>query len=282
VTNEKIDVGRIHESLTPPPLFERGAPMWHDPYIATQMLAFHLDDSHDIASRRPALIDGIVGWLTERLDLRAGMRLLDLGCGPGLYTRRFAGQGLQTVGVDYSQNSIDYARSQDPATAYHCLDYREMDFFNIGSFDVVTMIYGDLCVLSDEERDALLGKVRRMLRPGGHFVCDVTQPRAHHYLDGYNRWSVALGGGFWRPGPHLVLEQGFTYPDDISLQQYIVIELDGTQTIYRNWFHDYTPETIRAVFAAAGFEKIALYADLMGSPLTDESAWCGVVAGSSR
>jgi hypothetical protein len=242
VTNDRFDVGRIHDSLTPPPLFERGAPMWHDPYIATQMLAFHLDDSHDIASRRPALIDGIVGWLIERLDLRAGMRLLDLGCGPGLYTRRFAGQGLQTVGVDYSQNSIDYARSQDPATEYHCL-------------------------------------VRRMLRPGGHFVCDVTQPRAHEYLDGYNQWSVALGGGFWRPGPHLVLEQGFTYPDDIFLQQYTVIELDGAQTIYRNWYHDYTPETIRAALAAAGFEGIALYADLMGSPLMDESEWCGVVAG---
>ena len=81
-----LDIQQIHQSLTPPPLFERGEPMWHDPYIAKQMLTYHLNESHDIASRRPEAIDSIVAWITQRLGLQAGMSLLDLGCGPGLYT----------------------------------------------------------------------------------------------------------------------------------------------------------------------------------------------------
>lgn len=274
---EGFDLAAIQGYRAAPPVFERGAPMWNDPYIATKMLGYHLDESHDIASRRPALIDGIVAWLMERLTLQAGMQLLDLGCGPGLYTRRFAAKGLDVTGVDYSQNSIDHARSQDASTTYVCLDYREMDFPD-DSFDVAMMIYGDLCVLSDAERDDLLAKVRRMLKPGGYFAFDLTQPSAHASLEGHRAWSVSAGDGFWRPEPYLVLEQGFTYPDDVYLQQYVVIGADGTPTVYRNWFHDYTGETIGAVLAAQGFGEYVVYADLMGNPYGGESDWCAVVA----
>jgi 2-polyprenyl-3-methyl-5-hydroxy-6-metoxy-1,4-benzoquinol methylase len=102
LTIKPFNLQQTHQSQTPPPLFERGAPMWNDPYIATQMLEYHLDDSHDIASRRPEIIDQTVMWISDKLNLQAGMHLLDLGCGPGLYTRRFAEAGLKTTGVDYS------------------------------------------------------------------------------------------------------------------------------------------------------------------------------------
>lgn len=279
MTTNTFNLQQIHQS--PPPLFERGAPMWHDPYIATQMLKFHLNESHDIASRRPELIDQIIAWLINRLNLQSGMTLLDLGCGPGLYTQRFAEAGLQTTGVDYSQNSIDYAKDNDSETTYLCQNYIDIDFPD-DSFDIVMMIYGDLCVLSNEERDNLLSKIHQMLKPDGYFVFDVTQPKVHQYLENYNHWSVAPDGGFWKPDPYLILEQGFSYPDDIKLHQYIVIEPNGTQTLYRNWFQDYTTTTIFPIVSAQQFKIIDIYADLIGTPYSDDSDWCGVIAQKSK
>lgn len=251
--------------------------MWNDPYIAEQMLKFHLNESHDIASRRPDVIDNIVNWIASKLNLQAGMSLLDLGCGPGLYTKRFSQFGLDVTGVDYSQNSIDYATQHDDTSRYICQDYLTVEFSD-NVFDLVTMIYGDFCVLSYEERDALLVKIHYMLKPDGCFIFDVTQPSHHLHLENYKNWTVMPDGGFWKPTAYIQLENGFMYPDDITVHQYLVIELDNTCTMYRNWYHDYTPTTLTPALEILGYRNVEYYGDLIGSQYDEKSSWCGVLA----
>ena len=108
-------------------------PMWTDPYISRQMLLAHLDPDVEAASRHPDTITRSVSWITEVLGLEPGDALLDLGCGPGLYCRRFAERGLEVTGVDFSESSIRHAREHDNATHYQCCDYRMLEF--AGCFD---------------------------------------------------------------------------------------------------------------------------------------------------
>jgi len=272
-----LDLKYLASFKNPPPLFERGTPMWDDEYISIQMLTFHLNENNDIASHRPETINSVVDWITNKINLQADMHILDLGCGPGLYTRRFSENGLHVTGIDYSRHSIDYAKYCDSQTTYICQNYLDSEFEE-NTFDVVMMIYGDFCVLSNEERDNLLAKIHQTLKNNGCFIFDVTQPQHHQYLENYNQWSVVPDGGFWTPEPHLVLEQGFVYHDDISLQQYIVMHHDGTQTIFRNWYHDYIPKTLSPILNQAGFPNIDFYSDLMGTPYAHNSDWCGIVA----
>jgi len=75
-----------------------------------------------------------------------------------------------------------------------------------------------------------------------------------------------------------VLEQGFSYADDIYLDQYIVIEQDGKMTVYRNWFQDFTAQRIRDELEAAGFSVVGLWSDLRGTPLRENSEWIGAIA----
>ncbi|MHB0857085.1 MAG: SAM-dependent methyltransferase [Anaerolineae bacterium] len=264
-----------------PLLWERGTlPFWDDPYISRQMLAAHLDPGSDAASRRPETIDRSVAWIVDRLGLRGGDAVLDLGCGPGLYAARLAERGGRVTGVDYSRSSINYARAY---AHEHELDitYRYQDYLNLtdsAQYDAALLIYGDFCPLAPEERTQLLQHVRRALKPGGRFVLDVSTPacRARHGLR--NGWYVATDG-FWRPGPHLVLEQGFAYTDQaIYLDQYIVIEANGRLAVYRNWFQDYTPETIVSELTQGGFAVESLWGDLAGMPYQEGSEWIGVVA----
>jgi SAM-dependent methyltransferase len=275
-----IDLSRICQLQEKPQPFEPGEPLfWTDPHIARQMLTSHLDPTVDGASRQLETIDRSTYWIATSVGLHPGDYILDLGCGPGLYAERLAQAGFQVTGVDFSQNSIDYAivqaREKQLSIHYRCQNYLGLD--DVALYSAVLLIYGDFCPLSPQQRAKLLANVRTALKPGGRFILDVTTPRLRQKYGLKNGWYAA-GEGFWKPGPHLVLEQGFSYPDDLFLDQYVVLEGDGKISVYRNWFQDFTPETISAELAAGGFEVDNLWGDLTGTPYTADCEWIGIVA----
>jgi SAM-dependent methyltransferase len=264
-----------------PQPFTPGEPLfWDDPFISTQMLTAHLNPANDLASRRPETIDRSVDWLIEHLNVSPGASVLDLGCGPGLYSLRLAQRGLVVTGVDYSHRSIEYAAAS--AEQQHLdIRYRYQDYLTLedtGEYDVAMLIYGDFCPLSPEQRSQLLKNVYRALKPSGYFILDVTT-RAHRKRHGSsNGWYVS-DKGFWKPTLHLVLEQGFDYPEQsIFLDQAIVLEENGKLSVYRNWFQDFSLETITEELEKGGFAVQSVWNDLVGTPFTEDAYWIGVVA----
>ena len=252
---------------------------WNDPHISTQMLKVHLNPNIDAASRKPETIDRSVRWMIETLALQAGDAVLDLGCGPGLYASRFARAGLRVTGVDYSHNSIayasQYANDNGLDITYRYQNYLELDDENL--YNAVLLIYGDFCPLDPEQRSTLLKNIHRALKPGGKFVLDVST-REHRKKHGNKNQWYAAENGFWKPGHHLVLEEGFDYPEQsIWLDQYTIIEADGKVSVYRNWFQDYTPDTITRELSRGGFSVESLWSDLTGEPYTPESEWLGII-----
>ena len=275
-----LDIAALQALQQPPAPFTPGEPLfWDDPHISAQMLAFHLDPDTEAASRSPRFIDRAVTWIVDTLGLQPRDAVLDLGCGPGLYASRLARKGLRLTGVDYSRRSIayasDYAREHGLDITYRYQNYLELSDENL--YDAALLIYGDFCPLSPEQRATLLRNVRRALKPGGHFVLDVTTRECRKIHGSRNGWR-ALESGFWKPGPHLLLEDGFDYPEQkIWLDQAVVIEVSGKISVYRNWFQDYTPESIAAELQAGGFAVESLWGDLAGTPYTQDSEWIGLV-----
>jgi SAM-dependent methyltransferase len=264
----------------PAPFTPGEALFWNDPHISAQMLATHLDPGTDLASRRPETIDRSVAWIIATLNLPAGAAILDLGCGPGLYTSRLASRGYRVTGVDYSRRSIDYAtayaRDNGLTITYRYENYLELADEN--QYGAALLIFGDFCPLNPSQRATLLANVRRALKPGGRFVLDVSTRECRRKHGSRNGWR-AVESGFWKPGPHLMLEEGFDYPElSVWLDQTIVIEADGKLSVYRNWFQDYTPETIIAELEAGGFVVESLWGDLTGQPYDAAGEWIGVVA----
>jgi SAM-dependent methyltransferase len=266
---------------TPPPLFSRTPELfWNDPYIATQMLAAHLDPNTEAASRKPETIAAIVAWIADRLQLGRGSRLVDLGCGPGLYTQRIAQMGCQVTGVDFSANSLAYARQQAEAAGLS-ITYRQQNYLELDdheAYDVALLIYYDLGALTDPERDTLLPRIAAALKPGGAFVFDVTTRRFHPEEPPAPSWSYSAGG-FWRPCPYMQFQQAFNYPDPGAwLDQYRILTEDGSLSTYRIWERYYTLEGIRAALAKAGFTLAGVWSDLAGAPFEPDSQTMGIVA----
>ena len=211
----------LHDLMKPPALYERtDAAFWDDEHISRGMLAAHLDPGFEGASRSFAFMDRSADWIRAAAPPTTHPRLLDLGCGPGLYAERFARAGYAVTGVDLSPRSLDYARrtagEQGLAIDYRRQNYLELDLD--GAFDVAVMIYCDFGALSTDERRVVLQRVRDRLRPGGALVLDVFSRRKLEAFEERTVWEDHPAGGFWNAGPQFEVQRCCRFADAVSLE----------------------------------------------------------------
>lgn len=245
---------------------ESTAKFWDDEYISKSMLAAHLDPEFDGATRKHQFVDQSVEWIAGIVPPSDFEKLLDLGCGPGLYAERFYQKGYQVTGIDGSRRSIDYAKQMAAKSQhkiiYHYQDYRQLNYHE--EFDVITLIYRDFCVLPDSGRLKLLDRIYHALKPKGRFIVDVTAP---HYYDGkeeYKTWSYQQSG-FWSGAPYLCLSAFYRYEESRTfLNQEIIISEDQIRCYYL-WDHTFIAEELCRDLKQSGFDEIGLYGDIAGA-----------------
>jgi len=108
------------------------------------------------------------GRLFARLgEIRAGARVLELGCGTGEFTRRMAESECRLVALDLSPELLVRARAEVNTPGAHFLRANAMELpFRDASFDAV---YG-CSILHHLDAEVTLREVRRVLQPGGRLV----------------------------------------------------------------------------------------------------------------
>lgn len=205
-------------------------------------------------------------WISDTLPPISYKRLLDLGCGPGIYAELFHAKGYQVTGLDISENSIQYARKiareKELDIVYQHSNYTQSAIKE--HYDLITMIYCDFGVLSHSERKELLRKIYHALSPGGCFLFDVFTPLEYKNKPECKSWSYEEGG-FWYPAPYLLLQQLYRYDDDNTfLSQYIVVT-DSKTTCYNNWEHTFEIEELRLDLKEAGFHNLQFYGNVAGA-----------------
>lgn len=273
------ELQRINER---PAVFSRltTAALWTDPHTSEQMLRFHLDGSVDVSSRRTRFIDASVAWIADAFHLTDQSRVLDLGCGPGLYANRLAKIGADVTGIDFSSRSIAHARQATTRDGLHTTYVNEdyLAWESSGRFDLITMIYCDYCALAPTQRRALLGTIERLLEPEGAFLLDVCSLTALDAWVESASYAVSLTDGFWSPGPYFEFLNKFRYPQDrVTLDKYEIVEPHRTRTIY-NWLQYFDQEALAAELAGAGLEVASVFGDVAGRPFDPSSSEFAVAA----
>lgn len=280
--NGKLDLSLLHRLEKKPGLYEPGDFIfWTDPYISSHVLEAHLDPYSDDASRRAETIEKTLQFISGRYPPETYPRLLDLGCGPGLYASRFYDAGYQVTGIDFSPVSIRYAeenaRKSRRQITYLNMDYREWKT-DEDSCEIIVMIFGDFCVLDPVSRKNLLANIRRALSPGGVFLFDVFTEMYLPHPD-ERAWYTMLRDGFWHSGKNLVLEVKHRYPEkSVHLNRYLIITEDGTVRSCNLWHRWFERAEIREYLQKEGFTVEAMWADLAGTPLKPSPEWIGIAA----
>lgn len=238
---------------------------WKDPHIAKYLLEAHLDPNNEGASRNPNFIDQSVDFIKMIATKKGDHKIIDYGCGPGLYCERLAKRGYVVTGVDFSENSIKYAKDSVKDKGLD-INYRNENYLYLADenkYDFATLIYCDYGALAPNDRKKLLQNVYRSLKKGGRFLLDVFTEYKYNVFFESNNWYLRDEGGFWSPESYIELTQNLKYGGYISLEQTTIITKQKTE-VYYIWNQYFTKEMILGELEEAGFTLISIYNDVTG------------------
>jgi SAM-dependent methyltransferase len=183
-----------------------------------------------------------IDFLVGALALEPGMRVLDVGCGPGRHSLALASRGFDVVGVDRSPEFIALAReaaaADGLAVEFEEIDVRDLE--HVGEFDAtICLCQGGFGLLGGRDDAAVFGRIARTLRPGGWLaVSAFSAAFALRHLEAGEEYDPATG----------VLHERATVRDP-----------DGVEAEFDLWTTCFTGRELELLAATAGLDVDAVH-----------------------
>jgi SAM-dependent methyltransferase len=254
--------------------------LWTNEHTAKEMLKYHLNENIDASSRNRKFIESSVEWIVSNFNIDSTKAIADFGCGPGLYAVRLAETGAAVTGVDFSENSLEFARSAASEKNFDINYVRAnyLEFETPDRFDLIIMIMCDFCALNPGQRKDLLSKYRSLLKPGGSVLLDVYSVNFFNAREEAATYELNQLNGFWSPDDYYCFVNTFKYKEEkLLLDKYTIIEDSGRREVY-NWMQCFTRDSLKIEFEAGGFKIREFYSDVAGKKFDSASPEFAVVA----
>ncbi|HSB66724.1 MAG TPA: class I SAM-dependent methyltransferase, partial [Anaerolineales bacterium] len=252
----------VNRASTPNPWEEGENIPWSDPEFSRRMLREHLSQEHDAASRRFEIIDRQVEWIHSSLLDYQSAKILDLACGPGLYSERLARLGHTCQGIDYSPASIEYAKSISQrdhlSCSYFHADIRQANFPQ--GVNLVMLIYGEFNVFRRLDAKAILEKAWRALEPNGWLLLEPHPYDVVRQLGEKPASWYSSHAGLFSDQPHLVLRENF-WDENLhtaTMRYYIIEARSGEVTRYAQSMQAYRDDEYRSLLSSQGFHDVQI------------------------
>jgi SAM-dependent methyltransferase len=254
--------------------------LWANEHTSQKMLEYHLNESIDVSSRNINFINKSVEWIISHFSLNTDSEIIDLGCGPGLYTTRFAKNAIKVTGVDFSKRSIEYAKHA--ATNDHLnIDYINTNYLEYESpnkFDLVIMIMCDYCALSPNQRKLMLNKFKKILKQNGAILLDVYSLNFYNNREENAIYEFNQLSNFWSANDYYSFQNTFKYDKEkVILDKYTIIEKSRKHVVY-NWLQYFSIGAIKNEFEENGFSIVEVFSDVTGSDYKNDSLEFAIVA----
>ncbi len=160
-----------------------GVADWYSSYLETT------EDSYQNRVILPNLL--------RVLALKPGMKIIDIACGQGFFSREFAAAGAEVVASDLAQSLITHAKklSDNPAKRgsgalsaptirYYVAPADNLNFTKSGLFDAATIV---LAIQNIKNIDGTFAEAKRVLKPGGKLIMVLMHPAFR--IPGHSSWG---------------------------------------------------------------------------------------------
>jgi SAM-dependent methyltransferase len=179
-----------------------------------------------------------------------GQRVLDLGCGNGYLTRRWAQAGAaESVGVDASAASIRLARRREARRRSGARFIRD-DAARLGALDDhhFDLAVAHMSLMDIENAEGTVRAIGRVVRPGGRFVFSIAHPCFD--VDLRSMWVVEH-----RVYDHTVFRKVAGYREEKAVR--VPWKISEKETAYTLSYHRPLPTYVRYL-RAAGFAVVRM------------------------
>ncbi|WP_147820345.1 class I SAM-dependent methyltransferase [Salidesulfovibrio onnuriiensis] len=237
---------------------------WNEPGFSARMLEIHLSQETDLASRKLETIKKQAKWLKDNALRDEVSRILDLGCGPGLYADHFARDRHIYRGIDFSPASIAHARKQTGFPALCEFSEGDVTTTDFGEgYDLAMMIYGELNVFSPDQCRDILARAHAALNTGGTLALELhtvdavkaagTAPASWHKAD----------SGLFSPRPYICLQENHWNGEHaVAVQYFHVLDAaNGSAATMRSTTKAWSDDELEALLSAAGFRDMRFRED---------------------
>jgi SAM-dependent methyltransferase len=269
----------VHRNMALQPWEEGEKIPWNDPAFSRRMLREHLSQRHDAASRRTSKIKKHVDWIHRFILEGRPSRILDLGCGPGLYASRLAAHGHACHGIDFSPASIEYAKEHAPrGCAYTLADVRTADYGE--AYDLVMFIYGELNVFTKVDARVILQKAYAALKSGGRLLIEISTYDAIEQTGNQPATWYSTPKGLFADTPHLCLMESFwDEKQSVATERYFIVNAEtGEVSRFAASSQAYDDRTIKSMLKKARFKDVQTHPSLTGDEETDADDFAVLVA----
>lgn len=202
--------------------------------------------------------------LVKEIGIRAGSRVLDVGCGDGTTALPAARLGAMVLGVDIASNLVAAGNRRAKAAGLDNLEFVEGDVCHLSpienkSFDYVVSIFGAMFAPRPFE---VAKEMVRVTRPGGSITMGNWIPNDPTFVAQLLKTSMAYSPpppeGFispmtWGVEAHVIERFGAAgvKPEDISfVKDVYTFQFDGTPVEFVDAFRRFYGPTMNAFEAA--------------------------------
>lgn len=234
---------------------------WQRKDFSERMLKEHLMQEHDMASRNIELIKKQVDWIHTVILKEQSSKILDLCCGPGLYTNMLAKNGHRCKGIDFSPFAIEYAHITKIELMLDCeyvlSDIRHIDYGK--DFDLGMLLFGELNTKTKEEASGILKNMNAALKEGGLALLELFSYDTIEELGAFQpSWSSENESSF-SAKPHIILKDyEWVHNDSYSVCRYYIIHSENQRVeLYTERIQAYTYGEYEELMAKNGFSIVS-------------------------
>ena len=108
-------------------------------------------------------------YVLKLITADKGSLVIDLGCGNGALTQKLCELGYKVVGIDDSEDMLQFAKA-----AYPHLEFHKGDAVNFSIENKADVIFSNAVIhwIDKERQEQLIQNIADNLKPGGEFVCE--------------------------------------------------------------------------------------------------------------
>jgi len=110
-----------------------------------------------------------------------GAKILDVGSGPGQFSKYIKEKGFDVSGIDYSDKMVAMAKNKVPGVVFQKMDMRKLDF-ETKTFDGLLSSYSLIHIPSNQIHKTLEG-FYRILKPNGYLEVIAQKGKANQIVD---------------------------------------------------------------------------------------------------